>query len=343
MENHDLIEQYINGSLQGRDLENFEAKLNADKDLARKVRFFKGLKNVQIDKKQMKSNNPSSPPISQDEFKNILANIHRQKQEAGFFEEVYNKALAEEQEKQMLPLRDSTQQNYQQLRYSDTIQNDTITVKAIGIETKNQELKTHKPIPKVVPIWRKLLIRGMIASLLILCGLAFWNQKPGLTGVSYASTYISKPLEFSLAILEDRTDNFGFGSNNSTQEQTQLIRLKEARNAYESEDYNKAIPLFEEYLKVNKKDNEIKFYLGKSYLLIEQISKAIEVLTGCNAKKTELIVKRNLNLAAAYILNKQKDKAIPLIEEALVSVTKLEIEVEDFKKAAKLLLKEAKQ
>lgn len=114
-----------------------------------------------------------------------------------------------------------------------------------------QELKRQQNRQR----WIGLIILLVLVLMTMLS--YFWlRSTPTSPEIIYASYFKTYPLESNLGSAEN-------------------LILKQAYNYYQSDEPQKAIPLFEEYLKIHHQLDKNTIYLGVSYMKIEQYQQAI--------------------------------------------------------------------
>ena len=137
----------------------------------------------------------------------------------------------------------------------------------------------HFNKPKVIAL--KPWYYGVAASAVILLGLFFYNysQKPSFEDFNHSES----------AYFTER------GDVNAT--------LKQAETAFNSGEYEKAIPLFESILK-EKNTPEIQYFYGVSLLQVNQINKAQNVFNDLQSGTSAFKDKATWNLALIKLKQK---------------------------------------
>ncbi len=91
--------------------------------------------------------------------------------------------------------------------------------------------------------------------------------------------------------------------------------LKEAYDFYLEDDFEKAIFLFDSYSQENPMDDRTQFYLGLSYLKMDDAEKALPYLESVTVmQKSTFLNHAKWYQALSYLKIREKEKAIPILE-----------------------------
>lgn len=175
--------------------------------------------------------------------------------------------------------------------------------------TNNGTLKISYERPKKVLPY--LSIAASVAILLI----AGWFVIPKILN-NNESVFVEVLEEIPPAYtkMQSRDNNLGMTGKNEAEEE-----LNKAYQFFENSNYNNAISLLEEYLLIHTEDYEAIFILALSYLQINQLEKAEDLLI--TLEKQTLFSARNdvlLKLAALFLKEKNNmNEACTLLQEVL--------------------------
>jgi tetratricopeptide (TPR) repeat protein len=169
-------------------------------------------------------------------------------------------------------------------------------------------LEEKYPEPRVIsPVFSIMRIVFVAAAVMSMIIASLFLFKSHSNGESIVKEYIAKTNTLGNQILT-RKDI----------EASEDLHIK-ANTAFANDSFDLAIEYYEEYLKAIEKTSELDlFYLGVSYLKQNMPNPQLAILNlELAAKNNELLAESNWYLALAYLLMRDKNRGIVLLNEIM--------------------------
>ena len=283
--NYERIDAFLEGELQGEELTSFEQELNSNDELVDGVFWAKAIKGG-IEKHQKRS-----------EISNLLETIHCDLEEEGVFNDI-----KEYTEREVII--EKAVQKAIKTDYKKELRDLHLELEKEG---KLNVARATGKVKRLTAI--RYLAAAAVIGLLLVAGLFYF---PRGEQDMFANNF--EPYEDVLSgdveiVLSER---------GAALDVEALEALQKGLKDYQKENYEQAIPVFEQYLKSSAKEykeKDVQFYLAVSNLAIGNNLKAIEGFESLlKSEKFKLKTASQWYLALAYLKNGQKDQAKPLLE-----------------------------
>lgn len=283
--NYERIDAFLEGELQGEELTSFEQELNSNDELVDGVFWAKAIKGG-IEKHQKRS-----------EISNLLETIHCDLEEEGAFNDI------EEYTEREVIIGKAVQKAIK-TDYKKELRDLHLELEKEG---KLNVARATGKVKRLTAI--RYLAAAAVIGLLLVAGLFYF---PRGEQDMFANNF--EPYEDVLSgdveiVLSER---------GAALDVEALEALQKGLKDYQKENYEQAIPVFEQYLKSSAKEykeKDVQFYLAVSNLAIGNNLKAIEGFESLlKSEKFKLKTATQWYLALAYLKNGQKDQAKPLLE-----------------------------
>lgn len=283
--NYDRIDAFLNGELQGDNLTSFEQELSTNTDLEDGLMWVRAI-DAGVQKHQ-----------KQNDIRNLLETVHCDLAEEGAFNSIEEYTEREE-------LISKGVQKSIKTAYKSELKDLHQTLEASGA------LNVARATGKVKRLtFVRYYAAAAVIGLLLVAGLFYF---PSGEQDVFASNF--EPYEDVLSsdveiVLSER---------GAALDVEALEALQKGLVAYQKEDFEQAIPIFEQYLQSSAKEYktvDVQFYLAISNLATNKNLKAVEgfksLLTN---EKFKLKTAGQWYLALAYLQNEQNEQAKPLLE-----------------------------
>lgn len=283
--NYERIDAFLEGELQGAELTAFEQELNSNDELVDGVFWAKAIKGG-IEKHQKRS-----------EISNLLETIHCDLEEEGVFNDI------EEYTEREVIIGKAVQKAIK-TDYKKELRDLHLELEKEG---KLNVARATGKVKRLTAV--RYFAAAAVIGLLLVAGLFYFPKGEQDIFANNFEPYEDVLSEDVEIVLSER---------GAALDVEALEALQKGLKDYQKENFEQAIPVFEQYLKSSAKDyktNDVQFYLAVSNLAVGNKLKAIESFEKLlKSEKFKLKTATQWYLALAYLQNNQNEQAKPLLE-----------------------------